>query len=248
MADLKGRAALVTGASQGIGRTCAIELAKRGAAVVLCARSEERLNAVRDEITAAGGHASVFKLDVTNDDEIKAVIKSAIEQLGKIDILVNNAGITKDNLLLRMKRPDWDAVLNTNLTSAYVAIQSVLSNMMKQRWGRIINITSINGQIGQTGQANYSASKAGLIGLTMSVAREVASRNITVNAVSPGYIETAMTNELSPEMREQMLKLVPLGRVGQDIDVANAVCFLASDEASYITGHVLNVNGGLLMG
>jgi 3-oxoacyl-[acyl-carrier protein] reductase len=252
MADLKGRlaghVALVTGASQGIGRACAVELAKRGAAVALCARNEEKLTAVRDEIVAAGGQAVVFKLDVTNDDEIKSVVKSAIEQLGKVDILVNNAGITKDNLLLRMKRPDWDAVLNTNLTSAYVSIQSVLSNMMKQRWGRIVNIASINGQMGQTGQANYSASKAGLIGLTMSVAREVASRNITVNAVSPGYIETAMTNELSPEMREQMLKFVPLGRVGQDIDVANAVCFLASDDASYITGHVLNVNGGLLMG
>ena len=248
MSDLKGHVALVTGASQGIGRACALELAKRGATVALCARSEEKLNAVRDEITAAGGRASVFKLDVTNDDEIKAVVKSAIEQLGKVDILVNNAGITKDNLVLRMKRADWDSVVNTNLTSAYVAIQAVLSSMMKQRWGRIINITSINGQIGQTGQANYSASKAGLIGLTMSVAREVASRNITVNAVSPGYIETAMTNELSPEMREQMLKYVPLGRVGKDMDVANAVCFLAGDEASYITGHVLNVNGGLLMG
>jgi 3-oxoacyl-[acyl-carrier protein] reductase len=248
MPELKGHVALITGASQGIGRACALELAKRGTTVALCARSEEKLNGVRDEITSAGGQASVFKLDVTNDDEIKSVIKSAIEQLGKVDILVNNAGITKDNLLLRMKRTDWDAVLNTNLTSAYVSIQSVLSNMMKQRWGRIINITSINGQIGQTGQANYSASKAGLIGLTISVAREVASRNITVNAVSPGYIETAMTNELSPEVREQMLKFVPLGRVGQDIDVANAVCFLASDEASYITGHVLNVNGGLLMG
>jgi len=248
MSSLTGHAALVTGASQGIGRACAIELARRGATVALCARSEDKLNAVRDEITSAGGQASVFKMDVTNDDEIKTAIKSAIEQLGKIDILVNNAGITKDNLVLRMKRPDWDAVLNTNLTSAYVAIQAVLSSMMKQRWGRIINLTSINGQIGQTGQANYSASKAGLIGLTMSVAREVASRNITVNAVSPGYIETAMTNELSPELREQMLKFVPLGRVGQDRDIANAVAFLASDEASYITCHVLNVNGGLLMG
>ena len=248
MSDLSGHVAIVTGASQGIGRACAIELARRGAAVALCARNEEKLNAVRDEITAAGGKASFFKLDVTNDEEIKSVIKSAIEQFGKVDILVNNAGITKDNLVLRMKRPDWDAVLHTNLTSAYVAIQAVLSSMMKQRWGRIINITSINGQIGQTGQANYSASKAGLIGLTMSVAREVASRNITVNAVSPGYIETAMTNELTPELREQMLKLVPLGRVGQDRDIANAVCFLASDEASYITGHILNVNGGLLMG
>ena len=248
MSDLSGHVALVTGASQGIGRACAIELARRGATVALCARTEDKLNAVRDEITAAGGKASVFKMDVTNDDEIKSTIKSAIEQLGKVDILVNNAGITRDNLILRMKRPDWDAVINTNLSSAYVAIQAVLSSMMKQRWGRIINITSINGQIGQTGQANYAASKAGLIGLTMSIAREVASRNITVNAVSPGYVETAMTNELSPELREQMLKLVPLGRVGQDRDIANAVCFLAGDDASYITGHVLNVNGGLLMG
>ncbi len=248
MSDLKGHVALVTGASQGIGRAIAIELAKRGATIALCARNEEKLNAVRDEIAAGGGEAAVFKLDVTNDDEIRAVIKSAIEQLGKVDILINNAGITKDNLVLRMKRADWDAVVNTNLSSAYVAIQAVLSSMMKQRWGRIVNITSINGQIGQTGQANYSASKAGLIGLTMSVAREVASRNITVNAVSPGYIETAMTQELTPELREQMLKFVPLGRVGKDIDIANAVCFLASDDASYITGHVLNVNGGLLMG
>ena len=248
MSDLKGHVALVTGASQGIGRACAIELAKRGAAVALCARSEEKLNAVRDEVAAAGGQASVFRMDVTKDDEIKSAIKAAIEQLGKVDILVNNAGITKDGLLLRMKRADWDAVLDTNLTSAYVAIQAVLSSMMKQRWGRIINITSINGQIGQTGQANYSASKAGLIGLTMSIAREVASRSITVNAVSPGYVETAMTSELSPELREMMLKMVPLGRVGRDTDIANAVCFLASDEAEYITGHVLNVNGGLLMG
>ncbi|MGZ4788439.1 MAG: 3-oxoacyl-[acyl-carrier-protein] reductase [Terriglobales bacterium] len=248
MSDLTGHVALVTGASQGIGRACAIELARRGATVALCARSEDKLNAVRDEISAAGGKASVFPLDVTNDDQIKSTIKSAIEQFGKVDILVNNAGITKDNLILRMKRSDWDAVLNTNLSSAYVAIQAVLSSMMKQRWGRIINITSINGQIGQTGQANYAASKAGLIGLTMSIAREVASRNITVNAVAPGYVETAMTNELSPELREQMLKLVPLGRVGQDKDIANAVCFLAGDDASYITGHVLNVNGGLLMG
>jgi len=248
MSDLTGHVALVTGASQGIGRACAIALARRGAAVALCARSEDKLKAVHDEIAAAGGKAAVFKLDVTNDDEIKAVVKSVIEQFGKVDILVNNAGVTKDTLLLRLKRADWDAVVNTNLTSAYVATQAVLSSMIKQRWGRIINIASINGQIGQTGQANYSASKAGLIGLTMSVAREVASRNITVNAVSPGYIETAMTQELTPELREQMLKFVPLGRVGKDTDVANAVCFLAGDEASYITGHVLNVNGGLLMG
>ena len=248
MSDLKGHVALVTGASQGIGRAIAAELAKRGAAVALAARNEEKLDAVRDEIVSAGGQAAVFKLDVANEDEIKATVKAVIEKLGKVDILVNNAGITRDTLLLRLKRADWNAVLDTNLTSAYLTTQAVLSSMMKQRWGRIINITSINGQIGQTGQANYAASKAGLIGLTLSVAREVASRNITVNAVSPGYIETSMTEELTPELKEAMLKLVPLGRVGKDTDVANAVAFLASDDAAYITGHVLNVNGGLLMG
>jgi 3-oxoacyl-[acyl-carrier protein] reductase len=248
MSDLSGHVALVTGASQGIGRACAVALAKRGATVALCARSEDKLAAVHDEIIAAGGKAEVFKLDVSNEDDIKAVFKSVIEKLGKIDILVNNAGITKDTLLLRLKRPDWDSVINTNLTSAYLCTQAVLSSMMKQRWGRIINITSINGQMGQTGQANYAASKAGLIGLTLSVAREVASRNITVNAVSPGYVDTAMTEELNADLKEAMLKLVPLGRVGSPDDIAHAVCFLASDEAGYITGHVLNVNGGLLMG
>jgi 3-oxoacyl-[acyl-carrier protein] reductase len=248
MSDLKGHVALVTGASQGIGRAIAVELAKRGAAIALAARNEEKLNTVRNEIVSVGGHGEVFKLDVANEDEIKATVKAAIEKFGKIDILVNNAGITRDMLLLRLKRADWNSVLDTNLTSAYLTTQAVLSSMMKQRWGRIINITSINGQIGQTGQANYAASKAGLIGLTLSVAREVASRNITVNAVSPGYIETSMTEDLTPELKDAMLKLVPLGRVGKDTDVANAVAFLASDDAAYITGHVLNVNGGLLMG
>lgn len=248
MTGLKGHVALVTGASQGIGRAIALELANRGATVALCARNEEKLHAVRDQIVNTDGHAAAFKLDVANDDEVKATVKAIIEQLGKVDILVNNAGITRDTLLLRLKRPDWDAVLNTNLTSAYLMTQAVISSMMKQRWGRIINITSINGQLGQTGQANYAASKAGLIGLTMSVARELASRNITVNAVSPGYIETSMTEELSPELKEAMIKMIPLGRVGKDSDIASAVAFLASEEASYITGHVLNVNGGLLMG
>ncbi len=248
MSELTGHVALVTGASQGIGRACALQLAKHGATVALCARNEEKLAAVRDEITAGGGKAEVFRLDVTSEDDIKSVIKSAIEKLGKVDILVNNAGITKDTLLLRLKHADWDSVINTNLTSAYLCTQAVLSSMMKQRWGRIINITSINGQIGQTGQANYSASKAGLIGLTLSVAREVASRNITVNAVSPGYIETPMTEELTPELKDAIVKMVPLGRVGSPEDIANAVCFLASEQAGYITGHVLNVNGGLLMG
>jgi len=175
-------------------------------------------------------------------------VKAAIVEFGKIDILVNNAGITRDQLVMRMKRADWDAVLNTNLTSAYLTIQQVIGSMLKQRWGRIINITSIFGQTGQVGQANYAASKAGLIGLTMAMAREVASRNITVNAVAPGFIETGMTAGLNEELKQTALKMIPLGRVGAPDDVANAVSFLASDEAAYITGHVLNVNGGMLMG
>jgi 3-oxoacyl-[acyl-carrier protein] reductase len=179
---------------------------------------------------------------------VKTVFKAVIGQFGKIEILVNNAGITRDQLVLRMKRADWDAVLSTNLTSAYLCTQQAISSMLRQRWGRIINITSVFGQTGQAGQANYAASKAGLIGLTMAVAKEVASRNITVNAIAPGFIETAMTSTLGEEFRENALKFIPLGRIGSADDVANAVAFLASDEASYITGHVLNVNGGMLMG
>ena len=248
MPDLKGHVALVTGASQGIGRACALELAKAGAAVALAARNEQKLVEVAGEIIAAGGQAASFKMDLASEDEIKAGIKGAIERFGKVDILVNNAGITRDQLVLRMKRGDWDAVLATNLTGAHLCIQQVLSSMLKQRWGRIINITSIFGQIGQTGQANYAASKAGLIGLTMAVAREVASRNITVNAVAPGYVETAMTETLAPELKDAVLKMIPLGRAGTAEDVAHAVAFLASDAASYITGHVLSVNGGMRMG
>src|SRR6185437_6796046 len=245
---LAGRVALVTGASQGIGRACALKLAQSGATLALAARSQEKLQEVAAEIAAAGGTATSFLLDVSDEEQIKATFKAAITQLGKIDILVNNAGITRDQLVMRMKRADWDAVLNTNLTAAYLCIQAVIGSMLKQRWGRIINITSIFGQIGQVGQANYSASKAGLIGLTMAVAREVASRNITVNAVAPGYIETSMTAGLPAEMKENIVKMIPLGRAGSDADVAHAVSFLASDEAAYITGHVLNVNGGILMG
>ena len=246
--DLTGHVALVTGASQGIGRACALALAEAGAIVAAAARSEDKLDAVVQEITAAGGQAAAFKMDVASEDEIKAGAKSAIEKFGKIDILVNNAGITRDMLFMRMKRADWDAVLATNLTGAFLCTQAVIGSMLKGRWGRIINIASINGQIGAPGQANYAASKAGLIGLTMSVAREVASRGITCNAVAPGFVETAMTDVLAAETKEAMLKMVPLGRVGTDRDIANAVRFLASEQASYITGHVLNVNGGLLMG
>lgn len=248
MADLTGHVALVTGASQGIGRACAIELAKAGAAVALCARNEEKLVTVAAEITGAGGQAAVFKLDVANEDEIKTATKAAIQQFGKVDVLVNNAGITRDQLVMRMKRADWDVVLATNLTSAYLMVQAVIGSMLKQRWGRIINVSSIFGQIGQVGQANYSASKAGLIGLTMSLAREFASRNITANAVAPGYIDTAMTEGLAADLKESVMKMIPLGRAGTDSDVARAVKFLASDDAAYITGHVLNVNGGMYMG
>ena len=245
---LEGRIALVTGASQGIGRACALRLAAAGARLALAARNQEKLQQVASEITAQGGRAAVFPLDVASEEQIKSAVRAALDQFGKIDILVNNAGITRDQLVMRLKRADWDAVLNTNLTAAHLCIQAVIASMLKQRWGRIINITSIFGQIGQVGQANYSASKAGLIGLTMAVAREVASRNITVNAVAPGYIETSMTAGLPAEMKENILKMIPLGRAGTDADVASAVNFLASDEAAYITGHVLNVNGGILMG
>jgi 3-oxoacyl-[acyl-carrier protein] reductase len=245
---LEGRVALVTGASQGIGHACALALARQGAQVALAARNQQKLDELAHQITAAGGKAGAFAIDVGDEDQIKTGIKAAIAQFGKVDILVNNAGITKDQLVMRMKRADWDAVLNTNLTSAYLCTQQVISSMLKQRWGRIINIASIFGQMGQAGQANYASSKAGLIGLTMALARELASRNITCNAVAPGFIETSMTAVLSEEFKQAAVKQIPLGRVGTADDVANAVVFLASEEASYITGHVLNVNGGMLMG
>jgi len=246
--SLSGRVALVTGASQGIGHACALKLAQSGAAVAVAARNQEKLNQLVYQISNTGGKAAAFPMDVADEEQIKTVFKTALAQFGKIDILVNNAGITRDQLLMRMKRADWDAVLSTNLTSAYLCIQQAISSMLKQRWGRIINVTSIFGQIGQAGQANYASSKAGLIGLTMAIAREVASRNITSNAVAPGFIETAMTAGFSDDFKQNALKMIPLGRVGTPDDVAHAVCFLASDEASYITGHVMNVNGGMLMG
>jgi len=246
--SLSERVAFVTGASQGIGRACTVKLAIAGATVAVAARSQDKLNELVNEITAAGGKAAAFALDVTDEGQIKSAIKAAIARFGKIDILVNNAGITRDQLVMRMKRADWDAVLQTNLTAAYLCIQQVTSSMLKQRWGRIINITSVFGQMGQAGQANYAASKAGLIGLTMAIARELGSRNITCNAVAPGFIETAMTEALGEEFKQTAAQQIPLGRVGSPADVASAVAFLASDEASYITGHVLNVNGGMLMG
>jgi len=246
--SFSGRVALVTGASQGIGRACALQLASAGAAVAVAARNQEKLNELVAQIASTGGQAAAFSLDVADEDQVKSTFKAALAHFGKIDILVNNAGITRDQLVMRMKRADWDAVINTNLTSAYVCIQQVIGSMLKQRWGRIINITSIFGQTGQAGQANYASSKAGLIGLTMAMAREVASRNITCNAVAPGFIETAMTTRMGEAFKTEALKMVPLNRIGTPEDVANAVVFLASDAASYITGHVLNVNGGMLMG
>jgi 3-oxoacyl-[acyl-carrier protein] reductase len=255
---LTGRVAVVTGASQGIGRACALKLAKCGASVALIARNREKLEEVATEIQQISNtnsdHAGVpartyvAVADIGNEDQIKVAFKSVLAQFGKIDILVNNAGITRDQLVMRMKRADWDSVLNTNLTSAYLCTQQVIGSMLKQRWGRIINITSIFGQMGQAGQANYAASKAGLIGLTMALARELGSRSITCNAVAPGFIQTAMTAELSEELKQNALKMIPLGRIGSSEDVANCVAFLASEEAGYITGHVLNVNGGMLMG
>jgi len=246
--SLAGRVALVTGASQGIGRACAVKLASEGVTVAVAARNQQKLDELVSEIKASGGNATAFSLDVSDEEKIKSTFKAALGQFNKIDILVNNAGITRDQLVMRMKRADWDMVLNTNLTSAYCCIQQVIGSMLKQRWGRIINVSSIFGQMGQAGQANYAASKAGLIGLTMAIAREVASRSITCNAVAPGFVETAMTSGLPEDLKQTALKLIPLGRIGAPEDVANAVAFLASEEASYITGHVLNVNGGMLMG
>jgi 3-oxoacyl-[acyl-carrier protein] reductase len=248
MKNLQGRIALVTGASQGIGRACALELARAGATVVLAARNEVKLAEAVEEIQGAGGEAAAIPLDLASEESIKSVAKSLVESYGKIEILVNNAGITRDGLMLRMKREDWDDVLRTNLTGAFLLTQALLSPMLKNRWGRIVNITSVVGRTGQAGQVNYAASKAGLIGLTRAMAREVASRGITVNAVAPGYIETPMTAVLDEKQRAAMIAAIPLGRPGTDLNIAQAVKFLASDAASYITGHVLDVNGGMYMG
>src|ERR1035438_7257247 len=228
MSSLQGKAALVTGASQGIGRACALALATAGGKLALAARNEAKLNEVAAEIATSGGAAAVFALDIASEESIRSCAKAAIAHFGSIEILVNNAGITRDTLLLRMKRADWDDVLGTNLTGTFLMTQAMLSPMLKARWGRIINISSVVGETGQAGQANYAASKAGLIGLTKSLARELASRNITANAIAPGYIETAMTAALDEKQREAMLSHIPLGRAGTDADIAHAVRFLAS--------------------
>jgi 3-oxoacyl-[acyl-carrier protein] reductase len=247
MENLQGKTAFVSGASQGIGRACALALAKMGARIALAARNEANLQAVAAEIEAAGGQARPFLMDVSDEASIQTAAKAAIAHFGTVEILVNNAGITRDTLLLRMKRADWDAVMTTNLTGAFLLTQALLNPMLRARWGRIINVSSVVGRTGQAGQANYAASKAGLIGFTRSMAREVASRSVTVNAVAPGYIETAMTSVLEDKQREALLSHIPLGRAGTDEEVAHAVAFLASPQAGYITGHVLDINGGLFM-
>jgi 3-oxoacyl-[acyl-carrier protein] reductase len=240
------RTAFVTGASRGIGRACAKALAAAGARVVLAARDRSKLEETAAEIRAQGREALVVSVDMGSADSIKEAFAAA-KDFGRVDILVNNAGMTKDGLALRMKKDDWDAVISTNLTGAFLAIQQVLQGMMRERWGRIINISSIVGETGNPGQANYVASKAGLIGLTKALAQEMASRNITVNAVAPGFIDTDMTSVLSAELRENLVGHIPLKRMGTPDDIAAAVRFLASDEAGYITGHVLDVNGGMYM-
>ncbi len=248
MFSLKDKVALITGASQGIGRATSLVLAEAGAKVAVAARNAEKLSSAVAEIEAAGGVALAVPLDVADAAQVRPAFQQVFAKFGRLDILVNNAAITRDTLALRMKLEDWEAVLRTNLTGAHLCIQQALGAMLKQRSGRIINLTSVVAEAGNAGQANYVASKAGLIGLTRAIAVEVASRNITVNAIAPGFIDTPMTDVLSQEIKDKMKTLIPLGRFGTDRDVACAICFLASDEAAYITGHVLDVNGGLHIG
>jgi 3-oxoacyl-[acyl-carrier protein] reductase len=247
MFSLKDKVAVVTGASQGIGRETSLALAAAGAKVAVAARNEEKLKALVSEIVAAGGTALAVKMDVADAEQVKAGFKQVVEKFGRLDILVNNAAIARDGLAVRMKVEDWEAVLRTNLTGAHLCIQQALATMMRARAGRIINLASVVAQTGNAGQANYVAAKAGLIGLTKAIAIEIASRNITVNAVAPGFIETPMTEVLGDKVKEELKTRIPLGRMGSARDVAAAIVFLASDEAGYITGHVLDVNGGLYL-
>ena len=247
MFSLKEKVAVVTGASQGIGRDTAMALAEAGARVAVAARNEEKLKALALEIVAAGGEAFAVKMDVADAEQVKTGFKQVLEKFGRLDILVNDAAITRDGLAMRMKADDWDAVIRTNLTGAHLCIQQAMHAMMRARAGRIINISSVVAQMGNAGQANYVAAKAGLIGLTKAIAMEIASRNVTVNAVAPGFIETPMTEVLSDKVKEELKTRIPLGRMGSGRDVAAAIVFLASDEAGYITGHVLDVNGGMYL-
>jgi 3-oxoacyl-[acyl-carrier protein] reductase len=248
MFSLKDKVALVTGASQGIGRATALAMAEAGAKVAAAARSADKLAALVSEIEAKGGEGLPVTMDVADAGQIKAGFQQVLGKFGRLDILVNNAAITRDMLALRMKLEDWEAVLRTNLTGAHLCIQQALGAMLKQRSGRIINLSSVVAETGNAGQANYVASKAGLIGLTRAIAVEVASRSITVNAVAPGFIETPMTDPLSQELKDKMKSMIPLGRFGLDREIATAIVFLASDEAGYITGQVLEVNGGMHAG
>jgi 3-oxoacyl-[acyl-carrier protein] reductase len=245
--DLSHKIAIVTGASQGIGKTIAIEMAKSGATVFCLARNKEALDATIKTITEEGGKAYAFSCDISNNDDFKNISLNIFKNYGSIDILVNNAGITKDNLLLRMSDNQWDDVLNINLKGPFTCTRSVVKHMMKNKFGRIINITSIVGITGNAGQANYAASKSGLIGLTKSIAKEFASRGITANCVAPGWIETSMTDQLSTEVKNKFLSQIPIGKIGQSKDIANTVIFLASDEAEYITGQTITVDGGRII-
>ncbi|HUJ39355.1 MAG TPA: 3-oxoacyl-[acyl-carrier-protein] reductase [Candidatus Acidoferrales bacterium] len=247
MFSLKQKIALVTGASQGIGRATALALAQAGARVAVAARNEAKLAELAAEIAAAGGEALALPMDVSRAEQIKAGFEAVKSKFGGLHILVNNAAIVRDGLSMRMKQEDWDAVIQVNLTAAHIATQQALAVMLRQKGGRIINVSSVVAEMGNPGQANYVAAKAGLIGYTKAIAHEVASRSITVNAVAPGFIVSPMTDPLAQQRKDDLISHIPLGRMGQDHEVAAAIVFLASDEASYITGHVLDVNGGLYM-
>jgi 3-oxoacyl-[acyl-carrier protein] reductase len=246
--SLADKVAIVTGASQGIGRATSLALAAAGARIAVAARNVEKLTTLVAEIESAGGQALAVPMDVADAAQVKTGFQQVTARFGKLDILVNNAAITRDGLAMRMKLDDWEAVLRTNLTGAHLCIQQALGGMVRQRSGRIVNITSVVAETGNAGQSNYVSAKAGLIGLTRAIAIEVASRNITVNAIAPGFITTPMTDPLAANVKEQIVARIPLGRMGTPEEIASAIVFLASDEAAYITGHVLDINGGMYLG